>query len=117
MLSLLLLLLLLVLLSLLLLLPLVLLPLLLFWDTHPCFVKSHLPSITGQRLTLTRSLHSLVFFASVNVVCDLIKTLLLIAAASLLALVLVLTEFAFIKKVSSLGLCIIGVVKVSCFLF
>ena len=32
---------------------------------------------------------------------------------SLLALVLVLTEFTFIKKVSSLSLCIIGVVKVS----
>lgn len=50
-------------------------------------------------------------------VCDLIQTLLLIAAVSLLALVLVLTEFAFIKKVSSLSLCIIGVVKVSCLLF
>ncbi|CAN0353917.1 unnamed protein product [Pylaiella littoralis] len=39
------------------------------------------------------------------------KTALLVVAASLLALVLVLTEFSFIKRVSSLSLCIIGVVK------
>lgn len=41
------------------------------------------------------------------------QTALLIVLVSLLALVLVLTEFTFIKKVSSLSLCIIAVVKVS----
>eukprot|EP00903_Cladosiphon_okamuranus_P012888 g12035.t1 len=39
------------------------------------------------------------------------KTALIIVLVGLLALLLVLTEFTFIKKVSSLSLCIIGVVK------
>ena len=51
----------------------------------------------------------------VEFLCDFIQTALLIVAASLLALVLVLTEFSFIKRVPSLGLCIIGVVKVRFF--
>lgn len=42
-----------------------------------------------------------------------LQTAVMIAGASMLALILVLTEFTFIRKVSSLSLCIIGVVKVS----
>lgn len=42
------------------------------------------------------------------------QTALMIVVVSLLALVLVLTEFTFVKKFSSLTMCIIGVVKVSC---
>lgn len=52
---------------------------------------------------------------SLSLPLSLSQTGLMIVAVSLLALLLVLAEFSFIRRVSSLSLCIIAVVKVSWF--